>query len=116
MRLRWILFIFFIWLALPSCAIREPIAPVASRPEATSEALLFNNEIATLPEDSTQYFAKTPFGPATINAGSFYTSGLGHKCRLVRVTTETKTHNFALCRKEDGNWHLIPSIFENIVR
>lgn len=98
-------------LALSGCAAHRPAGSVAV-PEAEPDAL-FSEEVAALPEDAPQFFADTPFGPAaTIGAGPLYHSGLGQECRLTRITRQTTSHTFALCRGEDGAWRFAPAIFE----
>lgn len=101
---------------LSGCAARESVSPAASVPEATPAALPFNEQVAALPEGSTQYFAESPFGPATIEAGPLYLSGLGNECRSARVTRGTMNHRFALCKEENGRWRFIPTIFESMPR
>lgn len=102
--------------ALSGCAARESVPPAASAPEMVPAALSFNEQVAALPEGSTQYFAESPFGPATIEAGPLYLSGLGNECRSARVTRGTMSHRFALCKEENGRWRFIPSIFESMPR
>lgn len=99
---------------LSGCAAREPLAPVTSEP--TPAVLTFNEQVAALPEGSTQYFAESPFGPASIEAGPLYLSGLGNECRSARVTHGTLSHKFALCKEENGAWRFIPTVFESMPR
>ena len=99
---------------LSGCAAHEPLAPVAS--ETAPAALPFNDQVAALPEGSTQYFAESPFGPAAIEAGPFYLSGLGNECRSARVTRGTMSHRFALCKEANGAWRFIPTVFESMPR
>ena len=99
---------------LSGCAAREPLAPVVSG--TAPAALTFNEQVAALPEGSTQYFAESPFGPAAIEAGPFYLSGLGNECRSARVTRGTMSHRFALCKEENGAWRFIPTVFESMPR
>ncbi len=99
---------------LSGCAAREPLAPVTSEP--TPAVLTFNEQVAALPEGSTQYFAESPFGPASIEAGPLYRSGLGSECRSARVTRGTMSHRLALCKDENGAQHFIPTIFESMPR
>ena len=47
---------------LSGCAARESAAPTAPVPEAAPAALSFGEQVAALPEGSTQYFAESPFG------------------------------------------------------
>lgn len=101
---------------LSGCAARESVSPAASAPEAAPAALSFNEQVAALPEGSTQYFAESPFGPAAIEAGPFYLSGLGDECRSARVTRGTMSQRFALCKEENGGWRFIPTIFESMPR
>ena len=84
---------------LSGCAARESAVPAASVPEAAP--------------GSTQYFAESPFGQATLDAGPLYLSGLGNECRLIRVTCGTASYQLTLC-KENGTWRFIPSIFEGM--
>ena len=98
---------------LSGCAARESVSPAASAPETAPASLSFNEQVAALPEGSTQYFAESPFGPAAIEAGPLYLSGLGNECRLIRVTRGTASYQLTLC-KENGTWRFIPSIFEGM--
>ncbi len=98
---------------LSGCAARESAVPAASVPEAAPAALSFGEQVAALPEGSTQYFAESPFGQATLDAGPLYLSGLGNECRLIRVTRGTASYKLTLC-KENGTWRFIPSIFEGM--
>ena len=93
---------------LSGCAARESAVPAASVLEAAPAALSFGEQVAALPEGSTQYF-----GQATLDAGPLYLSGLGNECRLIRVTRGTASHKLTLC-KENGTWRFIPSIFEGM--
>ena len=99
---------------LSGCAAHEPLAPAPAVSEAESTALPFNEQVAALPEDSTQYFAESPFGPAAIDAGPCYLSGLGDECRSVRVARGSTSHRFALCKEKNSVWHFIPTIFESM--
>ena len=101
---------------LSGCAARESVSPAASAPETAPASLSFNEQVAALPEGSTQYFAESPFGPAAIEAGPLYLSGLGNECRSARVTRGTMSHRFALCKEENGSWRFIPTIFEIMPR
>ena len=101
---------------LSGCAARESASPTTSVPETAPAALTFNEQIAALPEGSIQYFAESPFGPASIEAGPFYVSGLGDECRSARVTRGTMSHRFALCKEENGAWRFIPTVFESMPR
>ena len=98
---------------LSGCAARESAAPTALVPEE-APALSFDERVAALPEGSAQYFAESPFGPAAIDAGPFYLSGLGDECRSVRVARGSTSHRFALCKEKNGVWHFIPTIFESM--
>ena len=99
---------------LSGCAARESAVPAASVLEAAPAALSFGEQVAALPEGSTQYFAESPFGPAAIDAGPFYLSGLGDECRSVRVARGSTSHRFALCKEKNSVWHFIPTIFESM--
>lgn len=101
---------------LCGCAAREPLAPAPVASETVPAVLPFNEQVAALPEGSTQYFAESPFGPAAIEAGSLYLSGLGDECRSARVTHGTASRRFAICREENGTWRFIPTIFESMPR
>ena len=98
---------------LSGCAARESAAPTALVPEE-APALSFDERVAALPEGSTQYFAESPFGPATIEAGPLDLSGLGNVCRSARVTHGNMSHRFALCKEKNSVWHFIPTIFESM--
>ena len=98
---------------LSGCAARESAVPAASVLEAAPAALSFGEQVAALPEGSTQYFAESPFGQATLDAGPLYLSGLGNECRLIRVTCGTASYQLTLCKK-NGTWRFIPSIFEGM--
>lgn len=99
---------------LSGCATQKTASRALPDPEAAPAALPFNEQVAALPEGATQYFAESPFGPASIEAGAFYLSGLGNECRSTRVTRGTMSHRFALCRDENGAWRFIPSVFESM--
>lgn len=100
---------------LSGCAARESAAPTALVPEE-APALSFEERVAALPEGSAQYFAESPFGPATIEAGPLYLSGLGNECRSARVTRGSMSYRFALCKEENGAWRFIPTVFESMPR
>ena len=76
MRLQHVLFLLAVSLTLPGCAMREPLTPAVSEPESVPLAVSFTEQVAAFPEGATQYFAESPFGPVTIEAGAFYISGL----------------------------------------
>lgn len=115
MMLRHCLFLFLAFCAvLSGCATRESAVPATPVPEATPAALSFSEQVAALPEGSTQYFAESPFGPATIETGQLYLSGLGNECRSACVTRGNISHRFALCKEENGAWRFIPTIFESM--
>lgn len=99
---------------LSGCAARESAVPTTPVPEAAPAALSFDERVAALPEGSAQYFAESPFGPASIDAGPFYLSGLGDECRSVRVAHGSTSRRFALCKEKDGAWRFIPTIFESM--
>ena len=101
---------------LSGCAARESAAPTAPVPEAAPAALSFGEQVAALPEGSTQYFAESPFGPATIEVGPLYLSGLGNECRSARVTHGNMSYRFALCKEKNGAWRFIPPVFESMPR
>ena len=102
---------FSFWLS----ALRYPVAPCASRLRLRCLNLNpFLAQVAAFPEGATQYFAESPFGPVTIEAGAFYISGLGNKCRSARVTGGSASKRFAVCREENGTWRFIPTIFESM--
>ncbi|EGW50006.1 hypothetical protein HMPREF1022_02949 [Desulfovibrio sp. 6_1_46AFAA] len=101
---------------LSGCAARESVSPTTSTPETVPAAQSFNEQVAALPEGATQYFAESPFGPASIEAGAPYLSGLGNECRSARVTRGTMSHRFAFCKEEKGNWRFLPTIFESMPR
>lgn len=100
---------------LSGCAARESVSPATSVPETAPAALPFNEQVAALPEGSSQYFAESPFGPASIEAGPFYVSGLGDECRSARAASGTMSHRFAVCREQD-TWRFIPTVFESMPR
>ena len=101
---------------LSGCAARESASPATSVPETAPAALTFSEQVAALPEGSTQYFAESPFGPASIEAGPLYLSGLGNECRSARVTRGSMSYRFALCKEENGAWRFIPTVFESMPR
>ena len=101
MRLQHVLFLLALSLTLPGCAMREPLTPAVSEPEAVPLAVSFTEQVS-------------PFGPVTIEAGAFYISGLGNKCRSARVTGGSASKRFAVCREENGTWRFIPTIFESM--
>ena len=91
---------------LSGCAARESVSPATCVLETAP----------ALPEGSSQYFAESPFGPASIESGPFYLSGLGNECRSARVTRGSMSHRFALCKEQNGAWRFIPTVFESIPR
>lgn len=102
-------------LTLPGCALRktqtqaEPDAVAAQQP-----ALLFSEQVAAMPEGATQYFAESPFGPVTVDAGGHYLSGLGHECRSVRVSRVAMSQKLVLCKGAKGGWGFVPTIYESM--
>ena len=114
MRLQHVLFLLAVSLTLPGCAMREPLTPVVSEPEAVPLVVSFTEQVVAFPEGATQYFAESPFGPVTIEAGAVYISGLGNKCRSARVTGGSASKRFAVCLEENGTWRFIPTIFESM--
>ena len=98
---------------LSGCAARESAVPTTPVPEE-APALSFDERVAALPEGSTQYFAESPFGPATIEAGPLYLSGLGNECRSAYVNGNTGRYRFAVCREQNGAWRFIPTVFESM--
>ena len=101
---------------LSGCAARESVSPATCVLETAPAALPFNEQVAALPEGSSQYFAESPFGPASIESGPFDLSGLGNECRSARVTRGSMSHRFALCKEQNGAWRFIPTVFESIPR
>ena len=97
---------------LSGCAGRYAPATLAAD-SSVPLAPAFADQVAALPDGSTQYFAESPFGQATLDAGPLYLSGLGNECRLIRVTRGTASYQLTLC-KENGTWRFIPSIFEGM--
>lgn len=121
------LFALSVPLALSGCAGRDPLAaapilPAAALPgqEAApgmaASALSFSDQVAALPEGSTRSLAESPFGPASIDAGPAYRSGLGEECRSARAARNGETTLFAVCRDAGGVWRFIPTIFEDMPR
>ena len=116
MRLQHLFVLFVFCFSLTGCAVRGPAQSAASNPELTPSALAFSEGVAALPEGSTQHFAESPFGPAIIDVGSLYLSGLGNECRSARATQGAMSHRFALCREGSGSWRFVPTIFESMPR
>ncbi len=116
MQLQHILALFVLCFALTGCAARGPAQNAATGTESPTSSLTFSEEVVALPEGSTQYFAESPFGPANIDMGRLYLSGLGSECRSVRATQGAVSHRFALCREGNGSWRFIPTIFESMSR
>ena len=84
-------------LLLTGCAGRYAPA-MLSADSSVAPAPSFADQVAALQEGSTQYFAESPFGPSTIEAGPLYLSGLGNECRSARAASGTMSHRFAVCR------------------
>ena len=102
-------------LALTGCTARGPLKATPSE-EPNPSTLAFSERLGALPDGSTQYFNESPFGPATIDVGQTYLSGLGNECRSARATQSGMSHRFALCLEEGGKWRFIPTIFEGMLR
>lgn len=83
---------------------------------AQAAPVTFANQVAAMPTGSTQYFEESPFGAISIQAGSFYTSGLGKECRSVVVSSGAMGNKFALCREKTGPWEFVPSVYEGMSR
>lgn len=116
MRRRSMLICLLFCAVLSGCATRGPVSEGKTAQEAASATRVFSEQVSTLPEGATQYFAESPFGPATVDAGPFYISGLGNECRSARVSRGSMSHRFALCKEENGSWRFIPTIFESMPR
>lgn len=101
-------------LLLTGCAGRYAPATL-SADSSVAPAPSFADQVAALPEGSTQYFAESPFGPSSIEAGPLYLSGLGNECRSARAASGTMSHRFAVCREQDA-WRFIPTVFESMPR
>lgn len=101
-------------LLLTGCAGRY--APTTlSADSSVPLAPAFADQVAALLEGSTQYFAESPFGPATVTSGKSYLSGLGNECRSAYVNN-TGRYRFAVCREQNGAWRFIPTVFESMPR
>jgi len=92
---------------LYGCAAREYAAPTALVPEE-APALSFEERVAALPEGSAQYFAESPFGPAAIDASTFYISGLSNECRTVRIATRKHKPQIRALKGEKQSMALNP--------
>lgn len=99
---------------LPGCAARDSLKSTSANEHADAASLSFSDQIAALPEGAMHYVAEGSFGPATVEAGAFYTSGLGHECRSIRITRGSESRKFALCHENGGPWGFIPTIFESL--
>ncbi len=115
MRLRKVISLFALCVVLSGCAGRgfmtkSEVSALKADPVAES----FTNRVVALPEGGVEYFAESPLGQVTIDAGTFYLSGLGNKCRSVRITRETIRYKAAVCREENDTWRFIPIIFESM--
>lgn len=101
---------------LSGCAGREaPSSPTFTADASAPEALSFSEQVAHLPQ-GVRDVADSPFGPAAIDAGPAYHSGLGEECRSARATRDGETILFAVCRGPNGAWRFIPTIFESMPR
>ncbi len=98
---------------LSGCAGRYAPATLAAD-SSVPLAPAFADQVAALPDGSTQYFAESPFGPATVTGGRSYLSGLGNECRSAHVNGNTGRYRFAVCREQNGAWRFIPTIFESM--
>ena len=96
--------------------MRGPAKPMPCDQEVSLSTRAFSEKLSALPEGSTQYFNESPFGPATIDVGRAYLSGLGNECRSARATQGVMSQRFALCLEEGGKWRFIPTIFEGMLR
>ena len=103
-------------LVLSGCATRKTRTFSPASLDGMPVSQSFTEQVAALPEGSVQYFAESPMGPSTVDAGSFYSSGLGHECRSARISNENMSHRIAICREENGPWRFIPTIFESMPR
>ena len=102
------------FVVLSGCVARGPVAPAPAGTETRPAVLSFEAQLAALPEGGAQHFTESPFGPAFIEAGPHYLSGLGNQCRTIVVTRGTQRHRHALCKEKSGTWRLVPSIFEGM--
>ena len=114
MRLPYSILLLVFCLLLPGCAALGTAESIAPESEPAPTADSFTRQVAAMPKGATQSFAESPFGPVTIDAGEFYLSGLGNKCRAIRVTRGTIRHKAVLCLEDKETWRVIPLIFENM--
>lgn len=107
---------FFLFLILVNllagCATRASISPEEQAKENALRA--FSEELSSLPTGASQFFPNSPYGPANIEAGGFYISGLGNECRSARILHGAGSYRFALCKGKDDQWLPIPTIFERL--
>ena len=54
MRLQHVLFLLAVSLTLPGCAMREPLTPVVSEPEAVPLVVSFTEQVVAFPEGATR--------------------------------------------------------------
>lgn len=110
--------LFFLCVALSGCAVRATQGErEEGRAELLSAARPFAEQVAELPQGASQFFTDSPFGPATVEGGTAYVSGLDSECRSARATRGTEHFVFAVCRGSEADaWRFIPSIFESVPR
>ena len=99
---------------LSGCVARGPVAPAPAETATRPAALSFETLLASLPDGGVQQFDESPFGPAVIEVGGRYLSGLGNQCRPIFVVRGIQRHRAAICKEKNGAWRLIPPVFESI--
>lgn len=58
MRLQHVLFLLAVSLTLPGCAMREPLTPVVSEPEAVPLVVSFTEQVVAFPEGADTIFCR----------------------------------------------------------
>ena len=112
-KMRTILCVLAVCLTLSGCAVRgtsdKDVPDVPPVPT-------FTEQVAALPNGVAQPFEQSPYGAVLITAGSPYVSGLGNQCRPIRITQGSMQYKAAVCQQEDGEWRIIPTIFDCMPR
>lgn len=106
-------------MTLAGCAGHAPAPRMAEQNPVTAPAAsVFAEQVAMLSPGQARTFTGSPFGPAMVEAGASYVSGLGNECRAARVRPDMGVMRaFAVCRAPDGGaWKVVPSIFEDVPR
>lgn len=104
-----ILFFLLAVLAVGGCAHQQIITPSIEYTQLTDE---FATLLGEAPLGVEKIFPSTPYGgPATVVAGTRYTSGLNQECRMASIQEANRQLSIAVCKGPTG-WTSLPAIFE----